>query len=49
MITDYHKLNVNDKMDIVLHGGKLEKTAGLAVALSVQKFLRDSKRFWNVG
>ena len=45
LIVDYHKLGVKEKLAIILHGRSLNNAAGLAVASSVQKFIRNTKRF----
>ena len=45
LIVDYHNLRVKDKLAIILHGRSLNNAAGLAVASSVQKFIRNTKRF----
>ena len=45
VVIGYAKLSVNEKLDILLHGRNLNKTAGLVVAACVQKFIRNTKRF----
>ena len=44
-ITDYDKLDTDDKLDIILFGRTLNDAACLGVALCVQKFIRRTKRF----
>ena len=41
------ELTLSDKLDIILHGLNLNKTVGLAVAASVQKYIRNTQRFDN--
>ena len=55
LVVNYSRLSINDKLTVILHGRTLhgrtlhgrtlDKTAGLAVACSVQKFIRKTKRF----
>ena len=47
VIAGYGTLTVNEKLAVLLLGRNLNKTAGLAVAACVQKFIRNSKRFCN--
>ena len=45
VIAGYGILTVNEKLAVLLHDRKLNKTADLAVAAYVRKFLRNSERF----
>ena len=47
LVPNYAKLTLSDKLDIILHGLNLNKTVGLAVAASVQKYIRNTQRFDN--
>ena len=38
-------MSMNGKLAVILHGRGLDNAAGLAVATSVQKFIRETKRF----
>ena len=44
-IKHYAKLTVNDKLAILVFGHNLNNATGLAVAASVQKYIRNTKRF----
>ena len=45
LINDYHTLNFNDKLTVILHGPGKNSSLCLAVAASVQKYIRATKRF----
>ena len=44
-LKNYNKMSMNGKLAVILHGRGLDNAAGLAVATSVQKFIRETKRF----
>ena len=45
MSMSMNKMSMNGKLAVILHGRGLDNTAGLAVATSVQKFIRETKCF----
>ena len=47
LIADYNRLNINQKLSIILNGQNLNQAAGLAVAAAVQTFIHHSRRFVN--
>ena len=47
LIANYRRLSMTDKLAIILHGRTLDDATGLAVAASVQRFIRKTKRFEN--
>ena len=44
-VKHYVKLTINDKLGILVFGRNLNNAAGLAVVASVQKYIRNTKRF----
>ena len=45
LINNYHTLNSKDKLTIILHGPGKNSSLCVAVAASVQKYIRETKRF----